>query len=162
MLCSRSHGRCVVNTCWYAFCVLAGMGLVWSKHVEMHLVSWLAWDDFDQCMLSSYLWSRWLCLSFVETSWDTFCVLAGICWVKKTHVEMNFVLAGMGWVWITHVEIRSMSCIEIYIRWHWMGLFSTGWDKFFVLFGMGTHVQIHFLSSLAFNGFDQHRLRDIL
>ena len=46
----RWRGRGFVNTCGDKFCVLAGMGGVYSKHVEIHCVSSLAWDGFGQHM----------------------------------------------------------------------------------------------------------------
>jgi hypothetical protein len=52
ILCPRWHGKGLVNRCCYTFCVVAGMGWVWSTHVEIHVESSLAWDGFGQNMVS--------------------------------------------------------------------------------------------------------------
>ena len=59
------HGMCLVNTSGDTYCVLTGIGGVWSTQVEVHFVSSLAFK--------------------------TFCVLAGIVGVCSTHVELHFV-----------------------------------------------------------------------
>jgi hypothetical protein len=51
-------------------------------------------------------------------------------------------------------------------RWHSRGLVNTSWDTFCALDAMGgvwsTHVEMHFVSSHACDGFGQHMLRCIL
>ena len=64
-----------------------GMRRVWSIRVEIQFVSSQEWEGC--CVLTSMGWiwsfqvkihfcSRWHGISLVNTSWDTFCVLAGI------------------------------------------------------------------------------------
>ena len=62
-----------VNTGRNAFSVLAGMGGVWSTHVEINFLSSLAWDGF------------------VRHMFDTLCVLADMGGVWSTHVEIHSV-----------------------------------------------------------------------
>ena len=45
----------LVNTCGDAYFVFAGMGWVYSKHVEMHFLSLFALDRFIEHILRSRL-----------------------------------------------------------------------------------------------------------
>ena len=180
----------LVNTCWATFCVLAGMGGIWSKHVEMH-----------------FMFFRCYGLALVNTCWYALCIFAGIGWVWSTQVDMHFhcsltrkkygqrllivfcVLADMGWVLSTHVNmhftcsvawqgfIQRMFRYILWPRWHgmcfeihlcpyilrslWfrMGLVNKCWDSFCVIVGIwgvcSTHVEMHFVSSLAWDGLGQ-------
>ena len=56
----RWYGRGFANTCLDKFCGLAGMGVFWSTHVDIHFVSSLAWEVFGQHMLSPYWHGRGL------------------------------------------------------------------------------------------------------
>jgi hypothetical protein len=49
----------LVNSCWIAFYVLSGIGAVWSTHVETHILSLLAWDEFELHVLRC-IFSIWL------------------------------------------------------------------------------------------------------
>ena len=53
------HGIGLVNTSWDPFCVLVGMGVVWSKHVDMHFLSSLAWEESGQHKARYILGPRW-------------------------------------------------------------------------------------------------------
>ena len=75
---------------------------------------------------------------FVKACWYTFC--ASIAWFGNH--KLRYIL---------------------WPRWHGMGLFNTSWDTICSLADMGvfwsTHVEIHFVNSLAW--FGQHNLRYI-
>ena len=141
-----------VNTCRYPFSVLAGLGYVLSSHIEIHFVSWLAWkgfgqhmlrcifsssrvkihsmftlayDGFSQHMLRWILFIPWHRIGLINTIWETFCVLAGIGWLWSTNWDASCVFPGMGGVWSTYVEM-------------------------------------HFISSMTWDGFGQRMLRYIL
>ena len=78
IFCSCCFGRGLLNTCWDAFCVLAGMGGVWSTHDEMHFKSLLALDELGQYMLRCILCPGWHGRRLLHTCFDASCVLAGI------------------------------------------------------------------------------------
>ena len=84
ILCPRWHGRGLVNTCWDEYCAPSGMGLVYRTHVEMHLVSLLAWDVFCRHMLKYIFCPRWrgLVNIFWYTFWDFFLAFEGFCQQK--------------------------------------------------------------------------------
>jgi hypothetical protein len=57
------------------------MGWVWSTRVEMHVMSSIAWEAFDQHMFKYILIPRWdeMCLAntcsdafFAQVAWDGF------------------------------------------------------------------------------------------
>jgi hypothetical protein len=58
-LCPRCNGRDLFNTCCDAFSVFGVMGWFLSTHVEMHLVSSLAWDVFGLHMLRCIWHPSW-------------------------------------------------------------------------------------------------------
>jgi hypothetical protein len=126
----RWHRRGLFNTGWVAFCVLAGKGGVWSTRGKMHFVFSLKWEGFGQHMLRYILCPRLHEMDLVNTSWDTFCVIAG--------------MGGFG----QHM-LGGILCF----RRHGLGLFNTRWDTSCVLACTGgilsTHFEIHFVSSLT-------------
>ena len=135
----------LIIACWDAFCFLAGMGCVWSTQVDMHFVCSLACDGFGQHMLSCILSSRWHGRGFVNTCWDTFCVLAGIGWVWSTYVGMHFV-SSLSWEGFGQHMLKYILCS----RWQGTCLVNTSSDIFSVLAGMEwTNVEILFVFSLA-------------
>ena len=139
ILCPCLHGRGLENTCWESFCVLTrqvqnlcarrhrsffdytscdtfcvlvGMGLGWSTHIEVQFVS------------------RFLELGLVKASWYAFCMLSGMGFIWSTYFEINsvsshawefcehmccvFVLSGLGcfgWVWSTDVDMHILSSL---------------------------------------------------
>ena len=99
--CLRWHGKGLVITCSSTFGVLAGMGCVWSTHVNILLMSSQALVRFNHHELGSILCIPYHWMSLVITWYDAFCVLAG-----------------MGGFWSAHVEIHLCS------RWNWLGLAS--------------------------------------
>jgi hypothetical protein len=60
------------NTCWDKFCVLAGMGGIWSTHVQMHFVSSLLWAGFAQSKLSYIFCLRIHGVGLINTGLDAF------------------------------------------------------------------------------------------
>ena len=108
---------------------------VWSTNVEMHFVSLLAWEGL--------------------TCWYAFFVLARKGHKVNTCWHSFYVPAVMGYV-----------CPSLRICWHGMGLCNTKWVTYCVFARMGwvwsTHVEMHFVSSLAWKGFGQYMLRCIL
>ena len=208
MLCPRWHGRGSHTTCEVIFCDLDVMGLVCWTHVEIllfprwhgkcldntrwvYFVSSLAWQEFGKHLYSCILYPCWhrRCLVntgphchgrvLVNTSWDTFCVLACMARVCSTHVRMHF-LFSMAWEGICPHMLRYI----LFRRWHGRVLFYSCWNAFFVLAvnrgvlfktcwdiicvlaGMGgvwsTQIEIHFVSSLTCGGFGQHMFRYIM
>ena len=124
----------LVNTSWYAFCVLAVLGGVWSKHVEMYFVSSLAWKVFS------------------HTCWEIFCVIDGLEWVWSTEVVIHFVSSKTWELFWLHELCPSC---------HGTSLFNTCWGAFCVLpawdeFGP------HMLRCILSLGLGQHMLRCIL
>ena len=147
---------------------LIGMGWVWSTHVGMHFVSSLAWEVLGQHKLRCILCVFWHGMGLGNTSWDEYCVLAGLGWDRSTQVEMNF-------AWSTHVEMHLVFSLVLdgfgphifwcflYPRWNGREFVNLWWDAFWVLVGMewvlSTHVELHFVSSLKWEGFVEHMLR---
>ena len=140
ILCPRFHGMGLVNTSWDAFCVLAGIGGVWSTHIEMHFVSSLSWEGYGQHKLRCILCPLWHRMRLVDTFWDIF-----------------YFLAGLGGVWATQVEIHFVFSMTL------ISLVNTSWDIFSVLAGIGGFfsTQVYFVLSLAWDGFGEHMLRYI-
>ena len=159
----------LVNTFCDAFCVLAGIGcvcqhmlvssLAWEWFcplVEMHFVSSLAWDFFVQTHVENHFGSS-LALGLVNTTWDTFFVIAGKGGVESKHAEPHF-LTSLKWrSLVTHVDTRFVSTLS------YEGCGQHILDIFRVLTGMGCvwsrKVEICFVFSLAWVGFCQHKLR---
>ena len=167
--------------------VFAGIGWIWSTHVNMHFVSWLEWKGYGQHMMRCIYYHRWHCMSLVNTRWDEFCVLACIGWVSSIHVEMHFVSSlawdGFGQPILWYFFVSSLALDEIdhhvlkgslFIPRHRIRLVKTIWDTFCGLAGIGwdwsTHVEVvlvssladTYVSSLSWYGFSQHALRYIL
>ena len=151
----RRHERGLVNTCWNIFCVLAGMGWIWTKLVEMLFC--LACDRFVQHMLRFFcvlavmgrICSIYAVMHLVSlVSWDGFCqhmlscIFCHCCHGRgfvNTCWDTVYVLAGMGWVFIsTNVQIHFVCTLG----WVW-----------------STHVGIYFVFSLAWDGSGQNLLR---
>jgi len=70
IFCPRRYRRVLIFTIGDAFCVPAGMELVWIPQVVIHFVSSLAWERFSQHML------RWNLHP---------------CWHLSTHVVIHYV-----------------------------------------------------------------------
>jgi hypothetical protein len=106
-------------------------------------VSSLTTDKFDRHKLSCILYSRFHGTDFVNSSWDTFCVLAVMRRVLSTQVEML--------VYCSLAEeglANSGEAVFCVLTWMvWVGL---------------TQVHIYFVSSLGLEVFGQHMLRCIL
>ena len=134
-----------------AFCVLSGMGLLWSTHAEIHFVSSLASDAFVQYMLRCILCSRWNEIGLVYTYWDKFCVLPAMGGVCSTQVGMHFV-SSLTCEGFDQLKFRRILCH----CWQEIGLVNTCWDTFCFFAGTGgiwsTQVEIHFVSSLHGRG----------
>ena len=139
------------DSCWDVFWILESKGGVWSSQDDMHVMFSLAWDEFKQHVVihfaSSMTWAglgqhmSWYILfpcshgvGLVNKSWNIFCVLAEMFFFFKKCWE-----AGMWLVCLAHVVYfpDGMRCV---------------WS---------TQVEIHFVSSLAWEGFGQ-MLRFIL
>jgi hypothetical protein len=122
---------------------LAGMGGVQSTRVEILFVFFIACDGFSQWMLSCILCIRWHGLSLFKT------MLRCIFWLRW-HGKF----------------VQQMLRIILCPPRHWRDLVNKCWDAFWVLASLicvrSTQVEIHFMSSLAWNGFRQHKLRYIL
>ena len=131
-------------------------GGVWSREVEVHFVNLMAldglvnacWDAFYVIAFMGGVWSTHVDIHFVPrwhglviTSWDTFCVLAGMGWVCQH--KLIYILCH---------------------RWHGRGLVNACWDAICDLTSMvwSTQVEIHFLYSLALEGFGQQNFRYIV
>ena len=67
ILCSRWHGRDLVNTCSDAFCDLTFIGGICPLQVELHFESSLVWEVFDQSTVRYILSHSWLGRGFVNT-----------------------------------------------------------------------------------------------
>ena len=88
------HGEGNLSTqLWDAFCVHVSKGWMYSTLSEVHFASSLSLVSygFRQHMVKFILCPRYFGMGFVNTNWDTFCVLPGIVWVWSTLVEMHFV-----------------------------------------------------------------------
>ena len=147
---------CFVNTCWDSFYVLAGMGWVWSFCVGVNFMSSLSPDGIGQHMLICISCPRWHGRCLVKTSWDAFCVLAGIWWVWSIHVEMHCE-SSLSWGGGGQHMLRCILCA----RWIVMGFVNTCWHTIRVLAGIGllrsSRVVMHFVYSLSWDGFGQHK-----
>jgi hypothetical protein len=114
-----------------------------------------AMKSYTQHMLRYTLCPLWHWMGLFNKSWHAFCVLSDLWWVRSTHIEMNSVPRG---------HCMKGRCI-LSLCWLGEGLVNTG-DSFCVLVGTGgvwsTQVEIHFDTSLAWNGFVKHKLRHIL
>ena len=143
ILCPRCHESGLVNTSWDTFCVLAGIGWVWSSQVEMHFAFTFLLDGFGQHKLRYILCPRWHGMCLVNTCEEAFCVLAAMVGVCSRHVEIN-----------------------LCPRWHRMRFIKIYWDSFRVLAGMEgewqTLIEMHFMSLLPWDLSGQHILRYIL
>ena len=146
------------------------MEWVWSTHVEIHVVYSLTWDRF-RCMLCPLLngislvntcWQKTfhvfagMVLVFVNTSWDTFCVLACVEGVWSTYVEMHFV-SSLAWEGLVQHLLRIIICP---CR-HGRSLVNTSWGTICVHVSMvgvwSTLVVIHNVFTLAWEWFGQQR-----
>ena len=131
--------RGFVNTWWDVFC---GFMLgPWSTHIKLHFVSSLAWDGICQHKLRYIFCPRWHKCGLVNTSWAIFWVACE--WFCKHMLRLIFFPRWNRRVTSIQVEIL-FEC-------------SLAWDRF------GQHMLMwSFVSSLALDGFDQHRLICIL
>ena len=62
-MCICWHRKCLVNISCGTFCGHAIIGWLWSRHVEMHLVTFLGWDM--HFMISLAWWSTHFKIHFV-------------------------------------------------------------------------------------------------
>ena len=146
---TRWHGIGLINTCWAAFCVLAGIGGILLTQVEIHFESLLSLDEFSWQILRTILCTGWH------------------RWVWSTHVEMHFV-SSLGWEGFAQHMFRCIFCPSgtgclFYTCWDTLNVLADmGWvglscvEKHFVysLLWMGctTQLETHFVSSLAWDG----------
>ena len=77
-LCIAGFTRGLVNTCWYTYCVHAGISCDWSTLVELHFVSPPAFGGFFHRRLRYLFYPRSHEMDFFYTSWYPFIVLAGM------------------------------------------------------------------------------------
>ena len=145
-------------------------------------MSSLAWDVLGQHKLRCILCPRCLRMDLGNTSWDAFCVLAGMDWFWSIQFEVHLMFSRCkGGVWSTQVEIHFMSSLAwegfgehvlrciLCPRFLGIGLINSSWDTRF------DHVEMYFKSSLAWDmltlllcppwhgkGCSQHMLRYIL
>ena len=130
ILCPPWHGIGLFNTCWDAFCLLSDMGRVWSIHVDLYL---LAWDGISHNIL------RWILGPRFRGR------------LQSIQVDIHCVLPGMRCFCQQKFKYISSHC------WHGRGLIKTIWDTHSVIDEMGwvwsTHIEIHFVFSLAWAGF---------
>ena len=161
ILCSRWHRRDLVNACSDTFCVLPGMGWVWSTHVRCIYTL----NMFGQLIFWCIVWPHIHGMDLVNTSLDALYVLVCMWLVLLTHVEMHFVLSqawhafvqpNLGGVWSTHVVLHfesSLSCdgfgthVLPYIlcpRWLAMRLVNTCWEAFCAIAGGERFGQLKF------------------
>ena len=111
-----------------------------------------AWKWFRQYKMRCILSPIWHERCLVYTSWNRFCVLAGMGWVLATEAEMHFVIS-LVWDGFGQQKLRYILCP----RWHKRCFVNTVLDTFYFLTGIGgvcsTWVKIHFLFSLEWGGF---------
>ena len=135
------HGIDLINSCWGAFFVFAGIGWIWLLDVDMHFVSWQVWKGCGQRMIRCIYYLNWHWVSFVNTRWDTFCVLACIYWISSIHVEMHFV-SSMAWEGFGQQKLIYILCP----RCHVSGFVNTCWDVFCVpMLGPWQHILSYIL-----------------
>ena len=121
--------RYILGICWHTTHVemhymFAFLGVVWSTHVKIHFISKLLRGAFG------------------HTSWNKFCVPAGMRWVWSTQVELIFFILVM----VCSIQVEIHFCP----RWHGSGLVNMCWDKFWVLVGIWW--------VFTWYGFSQHKL----
>ena len=156
MLSPRWYERGYIITCWDTLCDLDGMGGLWSTQVEIYFMCWYFRDlvntsfcprnyvmYFYQLKMRCILCSRWHGTMFWSTQ------------VEK-HFVSSLALERLG-----QYKLRYTLCL---CR-HGRGLVKTCRDIFCVLAGVGwvrsTHVKMHFVSSLSWDVYGQHILRQI-
>ena len=155
-------------------CVHAGILGPWWTHNKLHFVSSLAWDGFCQHKLRYVLGSRWHVWDLVNTCCDWFFIRAGMggfrqhkfkYYISDHWHEIDLInscwdvfLSWLEWKVCGQHMIRRI----YYLRSHWMNMVNTRWDAFCVLaciyWVSSIHVVMHFVSSLAWDGFGQHML----
>ena len=165
ILLHRWHVRGLVKTCWGTFCVFSGIGWMWSTFVEINFASLHARELFIQhilrCiffvligmggifphMLRYNFYYLWHGRGSVNTSWGTLMWRDGFGELMFRHGWCLFNTRWDTFCFLDRIEI---------------GLVNTSWYMFCFLAGMGTdwstHVEMHFVSLLAWMGFGQHKL----
>ena len=153
-------------TCWDKFCVLAGLGWVWSKKCWDIILVLLPWEvfiwtrdkvNFMPSLVREGVWSSLVemhfflpihGIGFVNTSWDTYCVIACMGGVWSKHVKSHFV-SSQAW------EVFGQHMLR-YIWWNHCnrrGLVNACCDALVFLAGIrcvsSTYVNMHFVSSMA-------------
>ena len=144
---------CLVNTCSVNFCVLAGMGLVWSSNVEMHYVSLLVSDVFGQYILICILCIRWhwrVLSLYGEIHFETSLAWDGYC---QNMLTCNFCPR---WHFMNYVEMHLMPSLA------WEGFVAMHVGSLLLWAGLVNPSQDTFLSTLAWDGFGQRKLLYIL
>ena len=152
------------------------MGGVLSTQVNIHFLLSLIWEEYGQRMLRYILCPRWHLINLVNSCRD--CILC-LRWDGRIFVntfwESFSVFAGTWGVWSTHFEshIANSLALDVFVNSCWdihcvlagkVGvLVDTYWETFFVLSGIGcfgsSRIEIHFVSSHAWDGFSHHILR---
>ena len=114
----------------------------------MHFVSSLTWDGFGQYMLICIYWHE---MGLVITFWDEFWVhtfMDACSQSKLRYIVFSLARDVFGQQKLKYI---SSHC------WHGRGLIKTIWDTHSVIDEMGwvwsTHIEIHFVFSLAWAGF---------
>jgi hypothetical protein len=153
ILCIPWHRMYLINRSWDTLCVLAYIGWVW----------WTNWDA--SCVLAGMgghkihtlrciLCSCWRGLDLVNISRYAFSELVDGWCVWSKLVEVLFCPR---WHEMDLVITRWDS---LCLRWQGRGLVNTWWDAICVVTGAGgiwsTQVEMHFVSSMAWEGFGQH------
>jgi hypothetical protein len=99
-VCPCWHVRALVNTYFFTFCILPGIGWILSTHVEKYFVPSLTWERLVQYELRYILGSRWLGRDLLNTCCDEFSIRAGKGRYRQ-HKLRYFLSAhwhGMDWV----------------------------------------------------------------
>ena len=112
-------------------CLLSVVERIWSTHVKINFVSLLAGDGFGHHALRCIFSIRLLELGFVNSSWVTFCVQA------------RYGCHMFGYMLCPPRHGRGLAKnVEMICSYAW-----------------ATRVEIHFASSLVWEGFGKHRMR---
>ena len=133
----------------------------WRTQVKMNIQFLLSFDWFGQLKLSYIFGPPWQWRGFINTCWDVFFFLTSmvnLTW--STYIEMHFVSSQACVVFVnTSWDTSCVSSLQGRV------LVNTFWDAFCVLTVMGgvlsKQVEMHFVSSLSFDGFVQLKLRYI-
>ena len=156
----------LVNRGWGTFCVLLGMGRVWSTQVEINFVPSLVWEDFGQNNLSLLAYER-----FGPHLLSSCGLLIGIGWDWSTLVETKFVPSlahGLHILrWIICPRWNGMGLVHTYSVKYcigWQGM--EWWNALCFLPGFrcvwSIQFDMHFVNSLAWEVFCHYLMIYIL